>query len=152
MSRTSSQDYFNLYVMTPDLSNSTQYGVSQNLPKDQMDTLTAMYFRKGLTLADDVFLLFRDKNQQTQMIQMKNGDRHKLKTLTFGNRVSLADRDDGSILISLEGSYSHGGILLNNNAQYKCGLHKLKASERLAHLPQLVDVLEAKLENLLQFL
>ena len=34
MSRTSSQDYFNLYVMTPDLSNSTQYGVSQNLPKE----------------------------------------------------------------------------------------------------------------------
>jgi hypothetical protein len=30
-----------------------------------MDTLTAMYFRKGLTLADDVFLLFRDKNEQT---------------------------------------------------------------------------------------
>lgn len=47
---------------------------------------------------------------------MKNGDRHKIKTLTFGTRASIADRDDGSLLISLEGSYSHGGILLNNNA------------------------------------
>jgi hypothetical protein len=116
MSRTSSQDYFNLYVMSPDLSNATQYGVSQNLPKGEMDSLTAMYFRKGKTVSEDVFLLFRDKNEQTEMIQMKNGDRHKIKTLTYGNRASITDRDDGSILISLEGSYSHGGILLNNNA------------------------------------
>lgn len=50
------------------------------------------------------------------MIQMKNGDRHKIKILAFGRRASIADRDDGTILITLEGSYSHGGILLNNNA------------------------------------
>lgn len=81
-----------------------------------MDTISAMYFRKGLTLADDIFILLRDKNEQTEIIQMKNGDRHKIKTLTFGNRASIADRDDGTLLISMEGSYSHGGILLNNNA------------------------------------
>lgn len=115
IARTSNPNYFNLYVLTPDLANSTQYGVSTFMNKDQLDKASAIYFKKGVKLDDDVFLVFGYTWDQTWMAQIKYGNIHKQKILTYGTNANIIDSDD-TVLISLENSYSHGGILLNNNA------------------------------------
>lgn len=74
------------------------------------------------------------------MAQIRYGNIHKQKMLTFGTNANIID-NDGTVLISLENSYSHSGILLNNNAENKCMLHKKEASARLARLPNLVNLL-----------
>lgn len=111
------------------------------MPKTQLDSLTSIYFKKAEKLDDDVFLAFGNVEDQTWMVQIKYGNIHKDKILTYGTNANIIDKADGSILISLEGSYSHSGLLLNNNAENKCKLHKNIASERLAHLPHLVNLI-----------
>jgi hypothetical protein len=86
------------------------------------------------------------------MAQFKFGNIHKIKILTYGLRANIIDKSDGSLLISLEGSYNHGGLLLNNNAENKCLLHKNPSSEKLAHLSHLVNIIEGSLEDLMAFL
>jgi hypothetical protein len=152
ISRTSNFNYFNLYQLTPDLTNATQYGVSTYMSKTQLDSIASIYFKKGESIDDDVFLTFGNDEDRTWIAQIKYGNIHKEKTLTFGINANIIDKSDGNLLISLEGSYSHGGILLNNNAEYKCGLHKKPASERLAHLPNLVNVIEGTMSDLMSFL
>lgn len=101
ISRTSNYNYFNLYQLTTDLSNSTQYGVSTYMEKSQMDSLTSIYFRKGETVEDDVFLTFGNNEDRTWMAQIKYGNIHKEKTLTYGLNANIIDKQDGNILISL---------------------------------------------------
>lgn len=60
ISRTSSSNYINLYVLTPDLKNSTQYGVSTYISKTQADLIKSIYFKKGNTIDEDVFLILGD--------------------------------------------------------------------------------------------
>ena len=86
------------------------------------------------------------------MAQFKFGNIHKIKTLTYGLRANVIDKADGNLIISLEGSYNHGGLLLNNNAENKCLLHKNANSEKLAHLSHLVNILEGSLGDLMAFL
>ena len=140
ISRTSNPNYFNLYVLSADLANSTQYGVSTFMNKDQLDKISAIYFKKAEKLEDDVFLVFGYTWDQTWMAQIKYGNIHKQKMLTYGTNANIID-NDSTFLISLENSYSHSGILLNNNAENKCLLHKKEASTRLARLPYLVNLL-----------
>lgn len=152
ISRTSNYNYFNLYQLTSDLSNVTQYGVSTYMSKAQLDSISSIYFQKGQTTDDDIFLAFGNDEDHTWVSQIKYGNIHKEKTLTYGINANIVDKTDGNVLISLEGSYSHSGILINNNAEYKCGLHKKPASERLAHLPNLVNVIEGTISDLVSFI
>jgi hypothetical protein len=151
IARTSNPNYFNLYVLSPDLTNSTQYGVSTYMPKSQLDSVSAIYFKKAEKADDDVFLVFGDDVDRTWMAQIKYGNIHREKTLTYGTNANVIDGEDGTIIISLENSYSAGGILLNNNAENKCQLHKKEASERLAHLPNLINTLEGSFDDLMGY-
>jgi hypothetical protein len=92
ISRTSNYNYFNLYQLTPDLTNSTQYGVSNYMSKSQMDSITSIYFRKGATLDEDIFLAFGDDEDRTWMAQFRYGNIHKEKTLTYGTHANVIDK------------------------------------------------------------
>lgn len=50
ISRTSNFNYFNLYQLSTDLTNLTQYGVSNYLEKSQQDSISSIYFKKGNTI------------------------------------------------------------------------------------------------------
>jgi hypothetical protein len=152
ISRTSAASYFNLYQLTTDLTNSTQYGVSNYMEKSQLNSISAIYFKKGDTLDSDVFITLGSSEGSTWIFQYKYGNIHKEKFLTTGVNANIIDKTDGNVLISLEGSYSHSGLLLNNNADNKCALHKKIASERLSHLPHLVNMIEGSFSDLMAFL
>ena len=141
IARTSSPTYFNLYYMDSSLGNATQYSASTFMNKEVIDSISSIYFKKGTGKDKDIFLVFHDQKEFTIMNQIINGYIHKLKKLTYGTNSRVVDKYDGNILISLENSYSHGGVLFNNNAENKCYLHKVLNSERLAHLPYLVNLL-----------
>ncbi len=121
------------------------------MSKTQVDSISAIYFRKGQKIDDDVFFVLGSFDGSTWIIQYKYGDIHREKTLTSGINANIIDKDDGNVLISLEGSYSHGGLLLNNNAENKCSLHKKASSERLSRLPHLVNMIEGSFDDLLAF-
>lgn len=67
-----------------------------------------------------MFFVLGNDAERTRMTQIKFGNVHKSKILTYGINANIIDKYDGNILISLENSYSHGGVLFNNNAENKC--------------------------------
>lgn len=101
ISRTSAASYFNLYQLTTDLTISTQYGVSNYMEKTQLDSISAIYFRKADTLDNDIFLTLGSSEGSTWMFQYKYGNIHKEKFLTTGTNANIIDKTDGNVLISL---------------------------------------------------
>lgn len=55
------------------------------------------------------------------------------------------------MLVLLENSYSHSGLLLNNNANNKCMLHKSANLASLASVPNLINVIEGSIEDYMSF-
>jgi hypothetical protein len=121
------------------------------MPREQIDSITSIYFKKGLKRDDDIFLVFSNNNDQTWMTQMKNGNILKNKVLTYGTDARVVNKEDGQVLILLENSYMNSGLLLNNNAENKCRLHKYESLSPLAHVPNLVNVLEGSIESFMDF-
>jgi hypothetical protein len=75
-----------------------------------------------------------------------------LKTLTFGTNAQIAEHTEGRIVITLENSYDHGGLLMNNNGENTCIYHQVEILKPLSHLRGLVDAIDAPLDHLLLFL
>jgi hypothetical protein len=50
-------------------------------------------------------------------------------------------------MILAEDSYCHSGLLLNNNAENKCELHKTDAFKNLINLKGLINVLEGSVSD-----
>lgn len=92
ISRTSNPTYFNLYFADPTDLVPQPYGVSCNMPSDQMDSITSIYFKKGLKKDDDIFLVFGNNNDRTWVTQIKNGNIHKNKVLTYGTDARVVTK------------------------------------------------------------
>jgi hypothetical protein len=151
ITRTSNPTFFNIYFADPIDLIPQSYGVSSYMPREQIDSITSIYFKKGLKRDDDIFLVFSNNNDQTWMTQMKNGNILKNKVLTYGTDARVVNKEDGQVLILLENSYMNSGLLLNNNAENKCRLHKYESLSPLAHVPNLVNVLEGSIEKFMDF-
>ena len=69
----------------------------------------------------------------------------------YGSNAKVVQVEDGMIVV-VEDGYCHGGILLNNNAQNKCLMHRYPALEPLSHLPHLLNIMTTTLSDLLAHL
>lgn len=61
------------------------------MSKDQLDSVTSIYFKKKETIDSDIFLLFGESSDHTWIAQMKQGNIHREKTLTFGKNARIVD-------------------------------------------------------------
>ena len=71
------------------------------MEKSHLDSISAIYFKKGVTLDNDVFLVLGSFEEITWMVQYKYGNIHKEKILATGINANIIDKTDGNILISL---------------------------------------------------
>jgi hypothetical protein len=61
-------------------------------------------------------LIFGTDVNKTWIAQIINSQEHKIKDIAFGTDARIIEKDNGNIIILLENSYVHGGLLINNNA------------------------------------
>lgn len=108
-----------------------------------------MFFEPG---EEDVFIITGDDSEKTWIARIENSQEHQLKTLTFGVNSQISRLHSNGLIITLENSYNHGGLLMNNNGENACIYHQIPKLKPLSHLRGLVNGLHASLPNLIRFL
>ena len=89
---------------------------------------------------DDYYqFILGDAGDKTWIAEVREGQEHSEKVLTFGTNSRIPRNRDNSILILLENSYTHGGILMNNNGENTCLYHTFDTLKPLATIPHLVN-------------
>jgi len=112
MTLSSNPSVFLTYSCSGDLDNKSQYKLPVLMPASQIQSISSMHFHKSQS--DIVQLITGNDNKKTWIAQIKESQVHSETTLTFGvNSRIVANRQ--RVIIFLEDSYTHGGLLMNNN-------------------------------------
>jgi hypothetical protein len=62
------------------------------MPKTQIDSISSIYFKKADKIDDDIFLVLGNNEDRTWVAQIKYGNIHREKTLTFGINAKIIDK------------------------------------------------------------
>jgi hypothetical protein len=95
-------------------SKPVQYELPVFLSYSRIQTITSVLFTTALGSNELVQLMVGNEGDQTWIAQIKESSVHAEKILTFGVNARLVSEGNG-LLILLENSYTHGGMLMNNN-------------------------------------
>ena len=97
-------------------------------------------------------LIIGNNVNKTWVAQIKNSEEHSVKDIVFGTNAKIISQGNSSFVLIVQNSYSHGGLLINNNAQNTCIYHKINDLKPLATVPHLLNLLQGKISDLVSFI
>lgn len=122
------------------------------MPSEQVKQISSFIFQKKGSKAEDLFLIVGSEGTSSWITQVKSLAIYKTTLLTSGTNPRIGLQENGNIVVVLENSYCHSGLLLNNNAENKCVLHESDVLRRFSALPGLVNLMEASIPGMKLFI
>lgn len=110
---TSNPEAFLTFSCGRDLKPS-QFKLPVLMPSSQIQSITTMHTTRDSS-GGIVQLMLGNDGKRTWIAQIRDSEVHSETTLSYGVNARVVELPQEGILILLEDSYTHGGLLMNNN-------------------------------------
>lgn len=84
------------------------------MPSTKVQTITKMQISQN-SEGNIVQLLLGNDGKKTWISQIRDSSVHSETTLSFGVNARVLESPHKELMIFMEDSYTHGGLLMNNN-------------------------------------
>lgn len=141
-----------IYKTDSTLSKPVQHGLPVDLTDEKIQSISSAYSARMNSADEFNLLLVGNTGNKTWIADLRNGAVHAERLLAFGTNAYISKGMDGAVIVVLENSNTHGGLLMNNNGENSCLYHKTEILKPLATIPDLVNAVEAPLDTFLAFI